>query len=185
MFTRAGFDITRHPLSLLSLGDVGWIQTANFIATGLLALAFAAGLRSCLQGGRGGVWGPFLIGTFGLGMVIAGIFPADPSLGFPPGAPDGMSETLSDSAKLHGVGFFLAFGSLIAAMFVFAWRFFSLGLRRWGLGCVAAGGIIPLIIISGFMIPRIMSLCFALAGVVAFGWVSAFGARQTAEVAVY
>jgi hypothetical protein len=27
--TREGFDLTRHPMSLLSLGDLGWIQIAN------------------------------------------------------------------------------------------------------------------------------------------------------------
>ena len=37
--TRTGFDISRHPLSLLSLGDAGWIQITNFILTGLLAIA--------------------------------------------------------------------------------------------------------------------------------------------------
>jgi Protein of unknown function (DUF998) len=33
-FTRDGFDLRRHPLSLLSNGDLGWIQIANFIVTG-------------------------------------------------------------------------------------------------------------------------------------------------------
>jgi hypothetical protein len=35
ILTRTGFDIRRHPLSLLSLGDAGWIQIANFILTDL------------------------------------------------------------------------------------------------------------------------------------------------------
>lgn len=34
-FTRAGFDLVRHPACLLSLGDLGWIQIANFVITGL------------------------------------------------------------------------------------------------------------------------------------------------------
>src|SRR5262249_7847804 len=29
--TRPGFDITRHPASVLSNGDLGWIQVANFL----------------------------------------------------------------------------------------------------------------------------------------------------------
>src|SRR4029453_19382486 len=40
---REGFDLRRHPLSLLSLGDLGWIQIANFTVSGLLAIAFAGG----------------------------------------------------------------------------------------------------------------------------------------------
>ncbi|HEV2894210.1 MAG TPA: DUF998 domain-containing protein, partial [Actinomycetota bacterium] len=35
-FTRDGFDLSRHPLSLLSLGDLGWVQIANFVVTGAL-----------------------------------------------------------------------------------------------------------------------------------------------------
>jgi len=31
---RPGFDITRHALSLLSNGDLGWIQISNFLITG-------------------------------------------------------------------------------------------------------------------------------------------------------
>src|SRR5207244_10600775 len=43
-FTRPGFDFERHALSLLSLGDVGWIQVANFLVSGLLTVLFAVGL---------------------------------------------------------------------------------------------------------------------------------------------
>jgi Protein of unknown function (DUF998) len=35
-FTRDGFDLSRHPLSLLSLGELGWVQMANFVVTGVL-----------------------------------------------------------------------------------------------------------------------------------------------------
>ena len=60
-FTRPGFDIRRTPLSLLSLGDLGWIQIANFIIAGLLALACVMGIRRALAGSKGGTWGPLLI----------------------------------------------------------------------------------------------------------------------------
>jgi hypothetical protein len=40
--TRDGFDLTRHDLSLLTDGPYGWIQSANFILTGLLVIAAAA-----------------------------------------------------------------------------------------------------------------------------------------------
>jgi hypothetical membrane protein len=45
ILTREGFDMTRHPLSMLSLGDLGWIQIANFILTGSLVLTAAVALR--------------------------------------------------------------------------------------------------------------------------------------------
>src|SRR6266699_2692940 len=68
MFTRSGFDIRHHAISLLSLGDLGWIQIANFIVTGVLAVMCAVGLRRLLHPGRGGTWGPLLIGIYGVGM---------------------------------------------------------------------------------------------------------------------
>jgi hypothetical membrane protein len=59
--TREGFDITRHAWSLLANGPYGWIQTANLALTGLMVLAFAAGLRRALRPGRGARWAPRLI----------------------------------------------------------------------------------------------------------------------------
>ena len=61
MINRSGFDITKHPLSLLSLGDAGWIQVANFVATGVLAIACAVGLRQALHLTPGETSGPLLI----------------------------------------------------------------------------------------------------------------------------
>jgi hypothetical membrane protein len=40
--TRDGFDLTGHDLSLLANGPYGWIQSANFIQTGLMVIAAAA-----------------------------------------------------------------------------------------------------------------------------------------------
>ena len=38
---RDGFDLARHPLSVLANGPGGWVQTANFVLTGLMVLAAA------------------------------------------------------------------------------------------------------------------------------------------------
>jgi Protein of unknown function (DUF998) len=40
--TRDGYELTRHDLSLLANGPDGWIQGANLILTGLIAIAAAA-----------------------------------------------------------------------------------------------------------------------------------------------
>ena len=60
--TREGFDILRHPLSLLSTGDLGWLQITNFVVAGVLALVGARGLRTAMRGTPGGVWAPRLVG---------------------------------------------------------------------------------------------------------------------------
>lgn len=184
LLTRAGFDITRHPLSLLSLGENGWVQTANFLVTELLALACATGLRVRLRGGTAGTWGPILVATYGVGMVIAGLFPADPSLGFPPGTPAGIPESISGTAAVHGVGFSLAFGSLTAACFVFARHFSRSRSPGWRLYCVVTGVVLMPIVFTGMAIPSATSVLFFLVGIIGFGWLSAvawhFAARSVA-----
>jgi hypothetical protein len=83
--TRDGFDLSRHPISLLSLGELGWIQIANFVVAGVLYVACAVGMRRVLHPGRGGTWGPVLVGGLGVGLILAGVFVADAGAGFPPG----------------------------------------------------------------------------------------------------
>ncbi|MGJ3559973.1 DUF998 domain-containing protein [Streptomyces sp. INA 01156] len=59
---RDGFDFTRNAISQLALGEAGWIQTVNFLLTGVLLIMGATGLRRALRGGTGGTWGPVLVG---------------------------------------------------------------------------------------------------------------------------
>ena len=113
--TRQGFDLTRQPLSLLLLGDLGWIQLINFEVSGLLAIAYAAGVRRYLHPGRAGTWGPLLIGGWGAGLIVAGFFGPDPSMGFPPGAPAGMPTSMTGHSMIHGIGFFLSLASLVGS----------------------------------------------------------------------
>ncbi len=79
--TRPGYNIRLNAISQLSLGDLGGIQIASFLVTGLLAIACAIGVRRMLKGQKGGTWGPILIGTFGFGLILAGIFTPDPGFG--------------------------------------------------------------------------------------------------------
>ncbi len=181
ILTRTGFDISKHPISLLSLGDAGWIQIANFILTGLLAIACSVGMWRAMRNAAGGTWGPLLIATYGLGMVVAGISPPDPLLGFPPGALAAMPEQMSKHAMLHGVGFFVAFLSLIAACFVFARRYFVIGKPEWGIYSIATGVITPVLILAGMMIQSATSISFFIVGIIAFGWVGAVAAQLTVQ----
>jgi hypothetical protein len=104
--TRDGFDPTRHAWSLLSNGSLGWIQITNFVLTGLMIVALAVGLRRALPPGLGGTWAPRLIGAYGVGLVAAGVFRADPALGFPPGTPPDAREV-----SWHGVVHFASAAS--------------------------------------------------------------------------
>ena len=71
-FTRPGFDVLRDPISLLSLGNLGWVQITDFVGSGVLFVALAIGVWRVLHPGPAGTWGPLLLAGFGLGLVIAG-----------------------------------------------------------------------------------------------------------------
>jgi len=141
ILTRAGFDITRHPLSMMSLGDLGWIQIVNFIVTGLLVIAGAIGLRQAAQGDKLLKRGALLLGTYGLGVLGGGLFLTDPALGFPPGTPDTYPETMSWHGLLHFIFGQIGFLALIIASFVYARYFAKNGLRGWALFSALTGGI--------------------------------------------
>jgi hypothetical membrane protein len=130
ILTTEGFDFWKHPVSLLMAAPLGGIQIANFLVGGVLTLVFAVALRRLHRGERGGFWGPLFIAGFGLGLVIGGIFPPDPALGFPPGTSEGVPAVVSYKSTLHGLGFTLAFASLTAACVVSARG--SAAQKKWG-----------------------------------------------------
>ena len=175
--TRFGFNIRLNAISQLSLGKLGWIQVVSFLLTGLLALACAIGVRRQLKGQRGGTWGALLVGTFGLGLLVAGIFRADPGFGFPPGAPAGPAMPMSGGATLHAVGFFVSMLSLIVNCFVFVRRFGSTGQRGWLVYSVVSAVATVILIALTNVLMSWAGVIVALAGAVAFGWVSAVAAR--------
>lgn len=144
--TREGFDLTRHSWSLLSNGDLGWIQIANFLLSGLFVIVAAVGFRRALNPGAGSRWAPRLIAVFGLSLICAGIFRADPAAGFPVGTPADAS-TMSWHGLLHLVCGAIGFLCLIAACFVFARRFGSEGRR----GRAAHAMITGVVFFGGFV----------------------------------
>lgn len=182
---RSGFDLTRHQLSLLSNGDLGWIQTGNFLTTGLLFSAGAIGMSRVLRSGPASRWGPRLIGIVGAGLIGAGSFRADPAFGFPPGTPSGFPTTVTWQGGLHLVVATVAFLSLIAACFVFSRRFARRGQRLWAATSTAVGVLLLLAVAAnGAMAGQaVANVGFTAAALVAFGWASAVAASLLVDVA--
>jgi hypothetical membrane protein len=180
--TRTGFDIQRHAISTLTLGDLGWIQSANFIITGILAILTSIGIRLFFKGDKSGTWGSILIGIYGLGMILAGLFQPDPGLGFPSVAPEGAPASMSIYAAIHTFAFFIAFICLIAACFVLARRFSKENRQGWRVYSIATGILAPVLIILGMSLGTWIGLIMAVAGMIAFGWVSALSSHIRAEV---
>lgn len=176
---RDGFDLTRHAWSLLANGTGGWVQMANLILTGVMVGAAAIGLRRALRGGAGHRWAPWLLAIYGVSLVGAGIFRADPMAGFPAGTPDGPPVAATVQGMLHVVFGGIGFLALVAATLVLAARFAGEGRRGRALLSgvtgvaflaaflgIASGSTSPLIVVS-----------FVVAVLISWAWLSSTSAH--------
>jgi len=151
--TRPGYSAWQTDGSYLALSNQGWEQIANFLVCGLLCIAFAVGLRRLWRTGRASVWGPLLIGLFGLGLLIVGVCVTDPGGGYPPGAPiNGSPSTLH--GWIHGITGGLIFNVVLpAACFVLSRRFAADPQhRRWATYSWLTGALILIISIPSTII---------------------------------
>jgi uncharacterized protein DUF998 len=182
--TRDGFDLTRHQWSMLANGDFGWIQITNLVVTGLMTVAMAVGLRRALRPGRGATWAPRLVGAYGLGMIAAGVFRADPAFGFPAGTPDGSGQ-VSWHGMLHFASAGIGFACLVAACLVLARRFAVERRRGWA-AFSRVTGVVFLACFGAMAVSGGASwatVAFVAGVLLAFGWVSALAVhlyRRTA-----
>jgi hypothetical membrane protein len=172
--TREGFDFTRHSWSILSNGSLGWIQITNFVLTGLMVVAFAVGLGRALRPGRGAVWAPRLVGAYGLSLVAAGAFRADPALGFPVGTPADARD-VSWHGLVHLAVGAVGFLCLVAACLILARRFSADGQRGWALftrivGIAFLGAFVGIASGAGSVAT---TLVFVAAVILVWGWMSA------------
>ncbi|MGC4815438.1 DUF998 domain-containing protein [Micromonospora sp. DT228] len=181
-FTRSGFDLRRHAVSALTLGDLGWLQVIAFAGTGVLAVAFAVGLWRALRPGRAGTVVPVLVGVYGVAMVGGGVFVPDPALGWPPGAPSGLPEQASTGSILHTVCGAAAFLSLIAAGLLLARRLAPQGHRGWALYS-AASGAVAFVLTALPWSEESASIRFAVGAVLISGWLVAVSWWVRDEVA--
>lgn len=122
---RQDYSPLRHPVSSIPLGPGGWVQTANFLLTGALLVAFAVGLHR--RGG--GRWLPVLLAMVGLGLVGAGLAAADPIGGYPLGTP-AVPTVRTVHGVLHDLFSTPVFTALPAACFVLGRRLARAGRSR-------------------------------------------------------
>lgn len=137
--TRPGFDLTRHANSQLALGDWGWVQSTNFVVSGMLVLTYAVGVWRTIGTRRAGRWAAMGLGLYGLlAGVAVGVNPTDPRAGFPPGTATPTEPSLS--AQVHGVASSLGFVAVACACVAFAGYFAAVGRAGWRLWSLAAAG---------------------------------------------
>lgn len=177
--TRPGYDPWRNFVSSLATGERGWIQVANFIVWGALALAFSIGLLRLRIVGPGA-----LICGYAVAMLGVGVFVTDPGLGYPPGAP----TEHTTHGQLHSVAALAAFLLNAVAAVVTAARFASA--PRWltfvryslltGVAVLAffvASAILPILDARGAWPNAPAGLVQRISIIVGLTWFSAFALR--------
>jgi hypothetical protein len=166
-----GFDLSRHALSLLLLGELGWIQTVNLCLSGLMVLAAALGFAR-LMPRRSNIWAGVFLGLYGVSLIAAAIFPPDPMGGFPVGATD--ATTPSMSGLLHLVAGAIGFVSLaVTAVIVGTW-FRRIGRRGAAITSWIAAAVIVFAFMGGAalaMVPAGVGLLW-LAVVAGWAWLA-------------
>jgi hypothetical protein len=168
-YTRPDFNPRIQVLSLLELGELGWVQIVNFVVAGVLNLLYAGGLWRMLHPGRAGTWGALLIGAYGLGLIAVGVFTTDPGAGFPPGAPAPAGP--SWHGAIHALGGLFIFVVLTLALVVFSRLFLARKELWWSVYYVVSAVLLLVLFFGGINSTVLMARFLRLATVI--GWMAA------------
>jgi len=105
----SGVDWTREYVSNLANQPYGWLFIAGAFIHGWGNLALNLGLRGALRPGRLRTWAVLLFGLASVGILLAALFPIEPS-GQPPDVP----------GLIHRVAASTAFALELAGLFVYS-----------------------------------------------------------------
>jgi len=145
---RPGFDLRVHLISLLSLGDFGFVQVANFALCGALCLLLALGIWRALGRGPGGTFGPIFTALHGVLLIVVAFYVTDPINGFPPGAVAPTAPTLS--GIVHAFGALWVFVTNALALAALSRHFIARKNGRWAAYCLASFVAMLLIFFGSF-----------------------------------
>jgi hypothetical protein len=185
--TRHDYSSLRHPVSSLSLGPGGWLQSINFAVTGGLSLGFVIGLSRTLGKQIRTRLGPVLLGAAAVGILGAAAFPTDPVSGYPPGTPRVPAHTTPLGA-LHELLAAPAFLCVPAAELAFARAFFKHQERGWATySALSAWGMLLAYALAsgGFrQWPGLVQIAGALQRIsiaIGYTWITSLAARALAD----
>lgn len=165
---RPGFDIRVHPLSQLATGAPGWIQQASFVLAGVGVIALAIAHRRLVTTGVGRRLVPVFLTVFGVGLIVAGLFPMDPQNGFPAGAPEGVPE-MSWHSIVHSAAAVVAFTALAGACITLLIRH----IRARHVWAAIGGGLVALVLLLPIS-PTESSIQIAITGLIGYAWVTVY-----------
>lgn len=134
------FDLVSDHISELVLGNYGFVQTIAFLASGVSVLALVYLLRGRLVRNAFTSVGLWLLALYGVGAILAGLFPTDRIDG--PVDP----TTLSTVGLVHSLVSLVSFLAVLVGMFSLTWAFsLTAGWRRltvWS--ALLAGSALPM-----------------------------------------
>jgi hypothetical protein len=169
-FVHPAYNQVTDYVSELSRGQLGWLQSANFLVCGMALLGFAAGIRWAVRPGPGSVAGAALFALMGGGVIVDAFFTIDPHT----------STVHTPTGVVHAVGFVVVSVALIVACFVFARRLRG-ALRMYS---VASGILLPVSLVVTVVagtplgITGILQRIFLLIG---WAWIAVLALSLLAE----
>lgn len=98
---RPGYSPLRHWVSHRALGDLGWIGTVSLLAAAALLLAHGASLFAAARRAESRSGYATALVVAAVALLVAAVFPMDPSLGYPPATPQPDAPTLA--GRVHDV----------------------------------------------------------------------------------
>jgi hypothetical protein len=140
-----GYSMANHWVSLLGLGERGWLGAANLAIWGALLLLSAGGFRRSFPDSFSGRTASGLIALLGIALLVAAVFPVDPV----PTYPLGSIQVATRSGAIHALA-----GAAIVCSLVFI-ALLAVRVCRtnqlWLVGSSLAA-IIPLLLLAGLMV---------------------------------
>jgi len=134
---KVGYNPMMVPISSLAIGELGWIQSATFLISGITLILFAYGLEKIRKNKEFSTWIFIFLAVGGIGLIGAGCFTTDPMNSFPPGTPETIVETTL-MGMLHQLFSVLLFIGLPVAMFLFSKYFLHVKNRKWWIYSIAS-----------------------------------------------
>jgi hypothetical protein len=116
------------------------------------------------------------LGGFGVSMIVAAVFPADPVDGFPPGTPEGFPTSISTTGLVHFIVGALGFTFLAISCFFAAWAMVRRKIVPLALLSLLSGLAVVLGFFGGMVLPvGILGIWFAV--VVGWAWLAVMSLR--------
>lgn len=165
---RDGFSFARHPLSVLANGAGGWVQTTNFIVSGLMVLAAAIGMWRVLR--PSGRACSIALCVYGVAMLSAAVLKADPMDGFPVGTPLGPPTSISPTGLGHFVSGALGFVALALSALLTARVMRTRRERTMARLSLGTGLVVLLGFFGGFAVPALAKGSLGIWTAVVIGW---------------